>query len=247
MSNLDEKKKRCFVMSPIGDDNSEIREKADTVLDYIIRPAFNAEGYEPVRADREYGHRFITPKIVGLIRDCDVAVADLSGGNANVFYELSIWHITDKPIVHIMDIDTKLYFHVKDSEVVRYGLDVKSADQAVKEIRKHIKSFGTGSSEPNPLKQAFSLESMASSEDDLKVAISQILDVVQRIESRTAGIGDIFEEWEHKRRISEMASALVNITSGRDIDHYGGLLRIIMPRAAGLSDSNDDISPIKLD
>ena len=33
------KEKRCFVISPIGQPESEVREHADAVLDYIIRPA----------------------------------------------------------------------------------------------------------------------------------------------------------------------------------------------------------------
>lgn len=44
--------KKCFVIGPIGEPDSDIREQADAVLEYIIQPALRDMGIEAVRADK---------------------------------------------------------------------------------------------------------------------------------------------------------------------------------------------------
>ena len=44
-------KKRCFVISPIGEEGSGVREHADDVFRFIIEPAVKKFGIEAVRSD----------------------------------------------------------------------------------------------------------------------------------------------------------------------------------------------------
>jgi hypothetical protein len=41
----------CFLISPIGPEDSDIRRRADGVRDYIVRHAAEELGLAPVRAD----------------------------------------------------------------------------------------------------------------------------------------------------------------------------------------------------
>ena len=41
------KKKRCFVIAPIGEEGGAERRRSDQVLEHFIRPAVEAYGYEP--------------------------------------------------------------------------------------------------------------------------------------------------------------------------------------------------------
>ncbi len=41
----------CFVISPIGEDGSDIRKQADQVLEHVIKPAAEQSGFEAERAD----------------------------------------------------------------------------------------------------------------------------------------------------------------------------------------------------
>ena len=43
--------KTCFVVSPIGETDSEIRSNADKLFKYIISPVCESCGFEPVRVD----------------------------------------------------------------------------------------------------------------------------------------------------------------------------------------------------
>jgi len=44
--------KKCFVISPIGAPDTAIREAADDVFDFIIKPALDGLEIEAVRADK---------------------------------------------------------------------------------------------------------------------------------------------------------------------------------------------------
>jgi hypothetical protein len=46
-----ETKKKCFVIAPIGEEGSEIRERSNKVLEHIIKPTVEECGYQPIRAD----------------------------------------------------------------------------------------------------------------------------------------------------------------------------------------------------
>jgi hypothetical protein len=49
---VDTPNKRCFVIAPIGDPDSEHRRRSDQILKYVIHPADKECGYDDrVRAD----------------------------------------------------------------------------------------------------------------------------------------------------------------------------------------------------
>jgi hypothetical protein len=77
------KKKKCFVISPIGKEGSEERKWVDEVLKLIIEPA--AEDYEIIRSDKISKPGMITTQIIQLLAEADLVVADLSGLNPECF------------------------------------------------------------------------------------------------------------------------------------------------------------------
>lgn len=100
--------KSCFVIGPIGDRQaafgSEERlryEQAIEIWDYVIQPACEALGIDPLRADKIDEPGEITEQTFEHLRDADLVIADLTGGNANVMYELGLRHTTGKLTVQI--------------------------------------------------------------------------------------------------------------------------------------------------
>src|SRR5687767_606167 len=93
----------CFVISPIGPADSEVRRRADGVLSAIIEPAVGPLNLVPVRADRisESGH--ITTQVIEHVLKAAAIVADLSDHNPNVFYELAVAHAFSRPVVQIIE------------------------------------------------------------------------------------------------------------------------------------------------
>ena len=94
------KRKTCFVICPIGEEGTDIRERSDEILDEVITPAVTECGYEsPVRADKISIPGIITSQIIQQIIDADLVIADLTKHNANVFYELAVRHCVQKPVI----------------------------------------------------------------------------------------------------------------------------------------------------
>jgi hypothetical protein len=68
---------------------------------YIKRHIEETHNIECLRADERIQSGFMTEKIIALIRSADILVADITGRNANVFYELGIAHDQDKKVIII--------------------------------------------------------------------------------------------------------------------------------------------------
>lgn len=104
---------RCFVISPIGSPDTIIRENADAVFDYIIQPALSNMNIEAVRADKLAGPGQITEQMIAAILDYDFCIADLSGHNPNVFYELALAQAAERPVILMKLVGEPIPFDVK--------------------------------------------------------------------------------------------------------------------------------------
>ena len=47
----DSNQKKCFVVSPIGDENSDVRKNADQLFNYIIKPVCEKCGFKAIRKE----------------------------------------------------------------------------------------------------------------------------------------------------------------------------------------------------
>jgi nucleoside 2-deoxyribosyltransferase len=68
---------------------------------FIKRHIEETHNIECLRADERIQSGFMTEKIIALIRSADILIADITGRNANVFYELGIAHAQDKKVIII--------------------------------------------------------------------------------------------------------------------------------------------------
>lgn len=85
----------CFVLMPFGvkkDPAGGPDIDFDAIFDQGLRPAIEAAGMEPVRADEERTGGIIHKAMYERLLLCDFAVADLTTANGNVLYELGIRH-----------------------------------------------------------------------------------------------------------------------------------------------------------
>ena len=65
----------------------------------VIRRAIEAAGLEPFRIDDEHLTRAAMEKLLRGVGEAEAVVADLTGRNANVFYELGISHVMKENVV----------------------------------------------------------------------------------------------------------------------------------------------------
>jgi tetratricopeptide (TPR) repeat protein len=85
----------CFVLMPFGtkpDPSGGLSIDFDSIYERAIRPAIEGVGMEPVRADDECVGGIVRKPMLEQLLLCDFAVADLTTGDRNVFYELGVRH-----------------------------------------------------------------------------------------------------------------------------------------------------------
>ena len=106
--------KNCFVISPIGEPDSETRKRADQILKHVVKPAVGECGYTAVRADEIDKPGIITSQVIQRVVTDPLVVADLTERNPNVFYELAIRHALRKPLVQLIKKGEQIPFDVAD-------------------------------------------------------------------------------------------------------------------------------------
>ncbi|WP_431233767.1 hypothetical protein ACQ856_03480 [Mycolicibacterium psychrotolerans] len=168
----------CFIVCPIGDDRSEIRKRSDQVKKYIIDPAVEPLGYETTRADLTDESGQITTQIVTQLLNADLIIADLTGHNPNVFYELAIRHAFGKPFIQIGDKSERIPFDVAGQWSVLFDhKDLDSADEAKRRINKAAKAIRDGGDDykmDNPVTQTVDLQQLRSSGNPEQIAMAEI-------------------------------------------------------------------------
>src|SRR5262245_66637140 len=74
-----EKKQTCLAISPIGEEGTEFRKRADQILKDAITPAAAECGFDTLRADQISELGLITPQVIRHVIDDPLPIADLSG------------------------------------------------------------------------------------------------------------------------------------------------------------------------
>lgn len=144
--------KTCFVVSEFGKDPTTILERKQT-LKHLVRKVLEPMGYDVQRADDIDDLGQITHQIIEHLLDDDLVVADLTGLNPNVFYELAVRHAARKPVITLMTHGRELPFDTKDVRTVFYDLhDPDKLEEAQEELEQKVQAMEDNAGEVrNPI------------------------------------------------------------------------------------------------
>jgi hypothetical protein len=120
----------CFVLMPFGQKRHELGHIVDfdAVYQDMIAPAIAAANLEPIRADEERVGGAIHKPMFERLLLCEYAVADLTGANPNVYYELGVRHARRPHSTVLLFCEgTKLPFDIALLRGMFYGVDEKGA------------------------------------------------------------------------------------------------------------------------
>lgn len=138
------------------------------------------------RGDEDDSPGQITPRIVQGILDATLVVADLTGENPNVYYELAIAHAFARPVLHIGDSDTRPKFDTKDSRVIVVELRIDQATAAIQQITRYAKyALDHAEAADNPVAQAAQRAQLQTVQDPEADALRQILDRLDTLDRRS--------------------------------------------------------------
>lgn len=134
----------CFVMMPFDANFNDIYR-------LLIAPVAMDNGLTVLRADEMAGPGFIMEQIRTAIQQSRLCIADLTGRNPNVLYEIGFAQALGKPLVLIAQEGSELPFDVSQQRVVFYSVT------ALLDARKKIQRAISTVLSTNRLQEAVSL------------------------------------------------------------------------------------------
>lgn len=180
-----EENKICFVIAPIGKEESDIRYRSDKVMKYIIKPAVEDCGYKAIRADMISDPGMITTQIIQHLIDDPLVIADLTEQNPNVYYELAIRHFTKKPFIQIIESVESIPFDIVGIRTIPVDYrDLESANQCKIEIINQIHSIERDPGQINtPITFAINQKFLQQSDNPLEKGVAEIISILQDLKS----------------------------------------------------------------
>lgn len=115
----------CFVMMPFG-------EWFDIYYKDIYVGAIKDAGYEPIRGDELFSTGSVVEQIWEQVTKAEVLLADLTGKNANVFYELGLAHAARKPVIFTAASLDDVPFDLRHLRVITYDIREPGWDAKLK-------------------------------------------------------------------------------------------------------------------
>jgi hypothetical protein len=126
----------AFMAMPFGHDELEI------VYEEFVRPVLEAVcEMSCIRGDDIFGSNVVMDDISTAIAEADVLVADLTGRNPNVFYEVGIAHALNKPVLLLAQSLEDVPFDLRHRRVLLYEYSPEGCKRLEVSIVDHIRQM----------------------------------------------------------------------------------------------------------
>lgn len=171
-------KKKCFIITPIGNEGSEIRMKAEGIISAVIAPVLEKTGYKMFVAHKISESGSITNQIIGHIVSDELVIANLTGLNANVMYELAVRHAIRKPVICIIENGTQLPFDLVSDRAIFYNDNMLSVNYTQDALAKAINELKDSEKPDNPIYRAIKNESIIEKAQGIEGQEGDVLQII---------------------------------------------------------------------
>ncbi|HBG85035.1 MAG TPA: nucleoside 2-deoxyribosyltransferase [Erysipelotrichaceae bacterium] len=210
--------KYCFVVSPVGEEKSEIRANADKLLKHIINPVCQSCGFSVERVDQINDSDSITQTIIDKLLSADLVIADISGHNPNVFYEMGYRKCTGKPIIHLKSKGENLPFDVNTIRTFEYDLtDLDSVDAIKERLQQTISAIS--------FETVDELEENANSKNDN--TFSGLLPILYQIQDSISDLKTEISRKDNETLQTIMQTSLNNAAKAESADEI--MMKVLLP------------------
>jgi hypothetical protein len=173
----------CFFVTPIGGESTPQRKRADDLLTHFLRP-ISKDFLNIVRADEVDEPGTITTDIVRRLHTADLVIADLTGQNPNVMYEIGLRHCFNLPIVHLAQAGEKPPFDLAAERIIFFDIgDLASVEAAKVKIKKACQAALDAKPFRSPVVRALELESLFASVGELPMP-RDLIEKLDQLESK---------------------------------------------------------------
>ena len=240
----------CFVIGPIGDRlapfGSEGRERyEDSIVVYesVIQAACSIVGLSPIRADEIAEPGEITELICLRLRDAPFVVADVTGANPNVMYELGLRHSTGKPTVQVGE-DGRLPFDISAIRTVRFIRSPAGLVDGRKRLEESLRSAMGGAGTAVSAARVFG-SAIAPADSDITAELivheePGFIDLIVEMEAAFPALSEVLTEMSADM---ERLGALTTVATGRveDAVEHGGA-KAVQVEAARLASELEPVA-----
>jgi hypothetical protein len=150
----------CFVLMPFGRKFDSLGRNIDfdAVYSELIAKAGLGAGLDVIRADEEQVGGTIHKPMFERLLLCEYAIADLTGLNPNVFYELGVRHaLRPRTTLILFAEGTQLPFDVAPLRGIPYGIDESGrpvrTEESIRLIRARLEALRQDQIEDSPVYQ----------------------------------------------------------------------------------------------
>lgn len=133
-------KERCFIITPIGNKNDDIRRHINGIIDAVIRPTLQ-DKYDVIVSHELSELGSINKQIIKEIYNDKLVIANLTTVNPNVMYELAFRHTLGKPVIIIAEEGTKLPFDISVERTIFYNNDALGTIELSNTLKKFIENI----------------------------------------------------------------------------------------------------------
>ena len=119
---------KVFVLMPFADEFDAIYR--------LIHRCCQEQGLECVRADEDLNTGKITDKIYYHIKSSGIIIADLTGRNANVFYELGLAHAVSNKVILLTQSIPEVPFDLRDFSIIEYSNSFSGSEDLANKLSK---------------------------------------------------------------------------------------------------------------
>lgn len=146
--------KKCFIITPLGEEKSETRRRADGVIDAVICPVLESLNIDVVKPHGISTPGSIPQQVIQNILNCDLVIANLTELNPNVMYELAVRHAIGTPVICIAESGTQLPFDISSERTIFYNNDMYGVKDLKDDLKKMVESALKDKNPDNPIYRA---------------------------------------------------------------------------------------------
>ncbi|MCY9339029.1 hypothetical protein MOF28_11795 [Bacillus haynesii] len=190
-----ETKRKAFVITPIGNDNTDIRRSAEGFIDAVIVPVLSEFGFETTVAHKMTEGGSITNQLISRILEDDLVIANLTGLNPNVMYEVAVRHAVRKPIVHVCEHGTKLPFDLGTERTIFFTNDMMGVIEVKEIFEKYVNTALEDQEPDNPIYRASSeskiLKDVKDQDPDKFLVLNRLSELEQLVRANLVNSNNI--------------------------------------------------------